>query len=64
MMCFMRIIIAKPSTLHTHEKHINVSTMSSYMYHLCPRSIQLVHKKEGKEQDPLASACSLRCSPK
>jgi hypothetical protein len=24
----------------------------------------LVHKKEGKEQDTLASACSLRCSPK
>jgi len=22
----------------------------------------LVHKKEGKEQDTLASACSLRCS--
>lgn len=46
MMCFMRTIIAKPSTLHTHEKHINVSTMSSYMCHLCPRSIQDKHKKE------------------
>ncbi len=64
MMCFMRTIIAKPSTLHTHEKHINVSTMSSYMCHLCPRSIQDKHKKEGKEQDTLASAYSLRCSSK
>ncbi len=45
MMCFMRTIIAKPSTLHTHEKHINVSTMSSYMCHLCPRSIQGKQRK-------------------
>jgi hypothetical protein len=43
MMSFMRIIIAKPSTLHKHEKHIkcvnhvlvHVSLMSP-VYTACP----------------------------